>query len=144
MRKVSSWNSVASPQPRPWRHALEDRPHPRRHFTRAERLDHVVVGTDFQAHHAVDLGVAGAEEHHRHLGEAAQLAAGFEATDVGQADVEDDQVGRALALLVEGGTAQGHPFGAVAVGLQGVDQGVGDGGFVFDDEDMRHGVRPCG
>jgi hypothetical protein len=35
----------------------EDGLDPRRHFTRAERLDHVVVGADFQAHHAVDLGI---------------------------------------------------------------------------------------
>ena len=78
-------------------HALEDRPDPRRHFPWAERLDHIIVGADFQPHHPIDLGIARAEEHHRHFAETAQLLAGFETADVGQADVEDDQVGRASA-----------------------------------------------
>ena len=51
-------------------HTFEDGADPGGHFARAEGLDHVVVGADLQAHHAVDLGIAGGEEDHRHFGEA--------------------------------------------------------------------------
>ncbi len=126
---------------RPRDHALEDRLDPRRHFPRAEGLDHIIVGTDFQAHHPVDLAVPGTEEHHRHLAEAPQLLAGFEAADIRQADVEDDQVRRARLLMLQGRTAQAQPGGSEAFALQGKDQGVGNRRFVFDNQDMGHGIQ---
>ena len=89
--------------PRSRGHALENRPHPRRHFPWAERFDHVVVGTDFQADDSIDLAIAGAEEHHRHFAEPAQLLAGFKTADVRQADVENDQVGGRCLLMLKGG-----------------------------------------
>ncbi|MCY1178588.1 hypothetical protein D9M73_189450 [compost metagenome] len=123
------------------RHALENRPDPRRHFPRTERLDHVIVGADFQAHDAIDLAIPGTEEHHRHFAEAPQLLAGFEAADVRQADIENDQIRRGLALVLQRRRAQAQPCGGEALALQGENQGIGNGRFVFDNQDMRHGVR---
>ncbi|MOA17557.1 hypothetical protein D3C78_1378210 [compost metagenome] len=42
------------------------------------------------------------------------------------------------ALLLKRSAAQRDPLGAVTIALQGEDQGIGDGGFVFDDQDMGH------
>ena len=47
------------------RHAFEDGLDPGGDLTRAEGFDHVVVGADFQTHHAVDLLAARGEEDHR-------------------------------------------------------------------------------
>ncbi|RMT89908.1 hypothetical protein ALP39_04871 [Pseudomonas marginalis pv. marginalis] len=117
---------------------LEDRLDPRRHFPRAERLDHIVVRADFQPHHPVDLAIARAEEHHRHFGETAQLLAGFKTADVGQADVEDDQVGWALALMGQCLLAEAQPGGGETLALQGEYQRVGYRRFVFDNQDVGH------
>jgi len=125
-------------------HALENRPDPRRHFPWAERLDHVIVSADFQAHHAINFGIPGAEEQHRHLAEPAQLLAGFEAADIRQADVEDDQISRCLALMLQRLRAEAQPGRGEALALQGKNQRVGNRRFVFDNQDMRHGVRACG
>src|SRR3546814_16475273 len=61
-------------------------------------------------------------------------------TDVRQADVEDRQVMHALArrtqrLLPGQAVARLEPLRA-----QRVEHGVGDGGFVFDEEDGGHGA----
>ncbi|MCY1442845.1 hypothetical protein D9M71_592330 [compost metagenome] len=124
------------------RDTLEDGLDPRRHLARAERLDHVVVGADLQADHAVDLGVARGEEDHRHLGEAPQPLAGLEAADIRQADVEDDQVEGLALQALQRLAGQCQPGGGEALRLQCVEQRVGDGGFVFDDQDMRHSLLP--
>src|SRR3546814_8684737 len=77
--------------------------------------------------------------YHRQVALAAQLAAQRETTDVRQADVEDRQVMHALArrtqrLLPGQAVARLEPLRA-----QRVEHGVGDGGFVFDEEDGGHG-----
>ena len=123
------------------RHAFENGPDPRGHFPWAERLDHVIVGTDFQAHDTIDFSIAGTEENHRHFAETAQLLAGFEAADVRQTDVENDQIGRGLALMLQRCRAKAQPGRGEALALQGENQGVGNRRFVFDNQDMRHGVR---
>ncbi|MNL14335.1 hypothetical protein D3C87_1352700 [compost metagenome] len=125
-------------------HTLENRPNPRRHFTGAERLDHVIVGTNFQPHDTIDFTIAGTEKHYRHFAETPQLLAGFEAADIRQADVEDDQVRRGLPLMFQRRRTQGQPRGREALALQGENQGVGNRRFVFDNQDMRHGVRAWG
>ncbi len=102
------------------RHALEDGLDPSRHLARAERLDHVVVGADLQADHAVDLGIARGEEDHRHLGEPPQALAGLETADVRQTDVEDQQIRRLALLQRQRLAGEGHPGGGEAFGLQGV------------------------
>ncbi|EOB13170.1 hypothetical protein NBO_147g0001 [Nosema bombycis CQ1] len=120
---------------------FENCPDPRRHFPWAERFDHVIIGADLQPHHAVDLRIPGTEEHHWHFAETAQLLAGFKAGDVRQADVEDDQVRRGLALMLQRRLAERQPGGGEAFALQGKDQRVGYRRFVFDNQDVRHGFN---
>lgn len=125
----------------PRRHALEDGLDPCGDLARAEGLDHIIVGADFQAHHPVDFTVPGTEEHHRHLAEAPQLLAGFEAADVRQADVENQQVRRRMALIVQRRLPEIQPGGAEPFTLQGKNQRIGNRRFVFDNQDMRHGIQ---
>jgi hypothetical protein len=72
------------------------------------------------------------------------LLAGFETADIRQADVEDDQVGRRLALMFKRRRAEAQPGRGEALALLGKYQRVGNRRFVFDNQDMRHGVRACG
>ncbi len=49
--------------------------------------------------------------------------------DIGLPDIsgfENHQIRRAQALLLDSRAAEGHPFGAMAIGLQGIDQRVGN------------------
>src|SRR5690606_35654430 len=120
------------------RHTLEYGLDPRRHFARAEGLDHIVVGADFQPYHTVDFLAACGKEDHRHLGETPQALAHLEAADVGQADIENGQVEGAVLQQRQRLTAEARPVRDEAFGLQGIDQCVGNRGFVFDYEYLRH------
>ena len=111
-------------------------------FARRERLGHVIVDANFKADNAVDLVAAGGEENDGHVGELAQAAAHFKAVGVGQADVEHDQ-GRRLGARgphdVERFFAQARVQRREAVGAQRVGDALGDGQFVFDNQDRpRH------
>ena len=75
----------------------QDRPDARDELARAERLGQVVVGAELEPEQLVELVVAGREHHDRDRRVAAQLAGDVEAVEAGQAEVEDDQVGLALA-----------------------------------------------
>ena len=76
--------------------AAQHRPDPRDHLAGAEGLDHVVVGAQLEADDAVHLGAARGQHHDRHVGAPAQLAADVAAVAVGEAEVENDQVGLGL------------------------------------------------
>lgn len=110
----------------------------RRRCARAEGFDHVVVGADFQAHHTVDFLAACGEENHRHLGETAQAFAQLEAADIGQPHVENGQVEGAVFQQPQGFASEARPLRGETFGLQGIDQRIGNRGFVFDDEYLRH------
>ena len=110
----------------------------RRRCARAEGFDHVVVGADFQAHHTVDCLAACGEENHRHLGETAQAFAQLEAADIGQPYVENGQVEGAAFQQRQGFASEARPLRGETFGLQGVDQRIGNRGFVFDYEYLRH------
>ena len=62
-----------------------------------ERLGHVVVGAGLEADDLVELGVLRREHQDVRVAEGAHAAADLDAVDVGQADVEDDQVERGAA-----------------------------------------------
>ena len=124
------------------RYAFENGLDPRGDFPGAKGFDHVIVGTDFQTDHTIDFLAARGEKNHRHLGKPPQALAGFEATDIRQADIENQQVRRTALLFGQGLLGQAQPGGGEAFALQGEDQGVGDRGFVFDNQNMRHG-RPA-
>lgn len=123
------------------RHSLENRADPGGHFPRAERLDHIVVGTDFQTHDPIDLTIPSGKKDDRNVAETPEMLTRLESTDIRQAHIEDDQVRRGVLLVLEGGGAKAQPSGVKALALQGEHQRIGDGGFVFDNQNMRHGVR---
>ena len=75
----------------------QDRVDPCDHLGQSERLGHVVVAADGEAGHLVLDRVAGGEEEDGALHAVRAEAAGdLEAVEVGEHDVEDDQVGRML------------------------------------------------
>lgn len=117
--------------------AAQDHAHARGQLARRERLDHVVVGTDLEADDAVDLLVSRSQEDHRHIAECAQRTAGLEAVHVRQAHIEDHQVKRRRTQPRKAFATERAMLGCHAVGSEGVEDGVRDGGFVFDDEDAR-------
>ncbi len=57
-----------------------------------ERLGHVVVGAGVECGDLVALGFARGEDHDRHVGPAPQARDHVEAGDVGQPEVEDDEI----------------------------------------------------
>ncbi len=102
---------------------------------RRERLGEVVVATQLEAEHPVDLPVARGEEDHGDLRRLAQSLAHFEPVDVGQTDVEDDETRAVRTHGLEAGLPGGSLQYAVALtGEVQVDE-VRDIGFVVDDED---------
>lgn len=95
-------------------HPSQDGPYPGHQLLGAERLDHVVVGSQLQARHPVGLVGPGGEHDDRDAGVAAQRPGDVQAVQAGEAQVEDDQVrlGRAgqgqRSWPVPGGE-DGHP-----------------------------------
>ena len=96
-------------------HAPHDRVDPRDQLPQPERLDHVVVGAQLQADHAVHLLALGRDHDDRHARPGPQLARDGVAVDVGQPQVQQHQVrlGRG-----EGGGAGGDPLHLEALAAQ--------------------------
>ena len=129
--------------------ATTERPQPGGQLLVGERLDEVVVGTGVEPGHPVADGVAGGEHQDRDLGAGRPDAPGdLEAGDVGQADVEDDDLdaGRRLGDVeaVEPGR---RGLDDVAVLLEESPQQADQPRVVLDDEQMhevslplRHGM----
>ena len=106
----------------------------------AERLGDVVVGAGLEADDLVELGVLRREHQDVRVAERAHAAADLDAVDVGQADVEDDQVERRLQ---RGGLDGGLPVGGLVDVEALLDQQGADEhpvlGCVVDDEGARWG-----
>ena len=104
----------------------------------AERFDHVVVGAGVE--HGDDLGlvVAGRGDHDRDLADPAQHPQHRRAVDVGQPEVEDDDV-RAVAdgVLQAGQPGRGGRDGVAALGEPADERGA-DRRVVLDDQDLGH------
>ena len=82
--------------------APQQRLDPAHQLAQRERLGDVVVGAELEAHDLVELVVAGGQEQDRCLGpDGAQPAEHLEAVDAGQADVEQDEVGRLVGGELE-------------------------------------------
>ncbi|MNN51045.1 hypothetical protein D3C81_1656610 [compost metagenome] len=81
--------------------------------------------------------MARGQEDHRRIAEGAQRAADLEAAHIGQAHVQDHQVGRIGAHPRQRRAAQRAVLGLHAIGAQGVEDGVGDGLLVFHHQDAR-------
>ena len=58
-----------------------------------ERLHDVVVGADLQEPDAVELVLAGGDDDDRHVGAGADAAADLAAVEIGETEVEQDEVG---------------------------------------------------
>src|SRR5262245_47351120 len=78
-------------------------------FLRAERLGHIVVGTDVERRHLVRLAAARRQNDDRHLRMLADPAAYLDTFQIWQTEIQDDQVGRMVD--VDGG-ARGFRAGA--------------------------------
>jgi hypothetical protein len=80
-----------------------------RELLEREGLGDVIVAAADEARDAVVLGVARGEEDHRHeVARGTEPAADLEAVDVGQQDVQHDEVRRSGRGRVQGGQAGGR------------------------------------
>ena len=70
-------------------------PEPRRQFADAERLLDIIVGAEIERLDLLRLAVARGQDDHRRRRELADVAQHVLAVAVGQAEVEDDEIGRA-------------------------------------------------
>ena len=118
--------------------AAQHRADPRLELVHAEGLDDVVVGAGVQGLH--DRGVVVARGHHddRRAAHGAQHREQAVPVEVGQAQVEQHEVG----LLVEGVLQADHPRGGArdrvpAVGERADERGA-DPGVVLDDQHVCH------
>ena len=112
-----------------------------RQLAQAVRLDDVVVGAELEADDAVDLLAARGDDDDRHARALAQAAADLEAVDVGQAQVEQDEIGSARLerRLPGGGTLDLEAFP-----LEPFDERLGDRVLVLDDQELHVAMRRTG
>ena len=116
--------------------AAQERLDPAHQLAQAERLGQVVVRPELQPDDLVDLVVAGGQDEDGHLGAGRPEAPeDLEAVHPGQADVEDDEVGRLARRDLEAFLAGARDGDLVALLLEGVLDPASDGVLVFDDED---------
>src|SRR5690606_23417564 len=73
-------------------YALEYHAHSGCYLARTKWLDHVVVGPDLQAYDTIDLFAARGKEEYRNVGRLADEFTHFEATQIGQANVQNDEL----------------------------------------------------
>ena len=101
-----------------------------------EGLDEVVVGAELEADDAVlDLALGG-EHDDGDVGGLADGAAHALAGELGEHEVEDDQIEAVLLELLDRALAVAHAAHDVALALEVGRDGVADGLLVFDQEDL--------
>ena len=116
----------------------QDRLDPGDERPRVERLGHVVVGAELEADDRVDVVVAGGEHEDRRVAAPPELAADLEAVDLGEHQVEDDEVGLVAGVQRESLLAVRGADDRVALLLQVQAKEVDDVALVVDDEDRLH------
>ena len=120
--------------------AAQHRPDARLELAGLERLEHVVVGAGVERLHDAVVVVPGGGDDDRHRRDRAQHPQQLPAVQVGQAEVEDDEVGALLDRLpkaVEGGARRADGVAPLA---QGADQRRADAFVVLDDQELGHGA----
>jgi hypothetical protein len=122
---------------RPPRRASQDGLDPGEQLLDAERLDHVIVGTQPQPPDAVVLGPArGQDDHRQRRPRRADLAEDGQAVAAGEDQVQQQQV----AVRPEGRGESRGPFarfqGGISGEAQGIDQAAPDRRVVLDDQDL--------
>ena len=87
-------------------------------LTQAERLHHVVVGSQFEPDHAVGFLALGGDDDDRHVRALPQAPAHVVAVEVGKAQVEQNEVGRRSVQGILTGRDAPHtePFAFQAFG----------------------------
>ena len=117
------------------RAAAQQRAHPREQLLTLEGLDEVVVGAGVEALDAGLERVARGQDQDRHVVVGAQRARDLEAVEPGQAEVEDHEVGRERAPVLQRGGTVGGGAHLVALHAQRALERLGDVLVVLDDED---------
>jgi hypothetical protein len=122
--------------------AAQHRSHPGVQLLGADRLDHVVVRTGIQRGHHVGVPVPGTHDDDRNRGDRPQHAQDLLTVDVGQAEVEQDDVGRLVDHRLQGRHARAHCGDCVSAVGQRSRQSGPDRRVVFDHEDAGHEGKP--
>ncbi len=118
--------------------APHGRANPGEQLLDAEGLRHVVVGPEVEGLDLVVGLVPGRQHDDRHDRRGADAAQHLGAVEVGQPEVEDDDVGRVLGHRLHRGAAVGGGHDLVAVGPQGDRQRALQPRVVVDDEHSGH------
>jgi hypothetical protein len=118
--------------------APDERPHPGLQLRQVERLGEIVVGADVESLDAILERIAGGEHHHRDARPApAQAPQDLEAVELGQAEIEYDEV---VVLRGQHVVRLGAVAGAVHRVIsraQRAREPVGQYRIVFDYEDAH-------
>ena len=116
----------------------EHRPDPRLELAGLERLEHVVVGAGVERlHHALVVVPRGGHDD-RHRRDRAQHPQQLAAVEVGQAQVEDDEVRTFLHRLLQPGQRGAGRADRVAALAQRADQRRADALVVLHDQELGH------
>src|SRR3954467_15720215 len=123
--------------------AAQERAHARRELRHGERLDHVVVGAEVEAAHAILDRVARRQHQHRQwtalVAGGAQPAQHLEAVHLRQADVEDHQVEALLRSRQHRLLAARSDIHRVTLGLEDAAKTARERRVVFYDEQSQTG-----
>ena len=123
------------------RDAAQGRAHTREQLLGVERLRDVVVGAGVEGPDLLRLLMVRGEDDDRHRGERADAAQHLEAVDIGESEVEDDEVGRAARSdddrFLAGGDVEHLEVAAAHHRAQRAPQR----GIVFDEQDRGHAAR---
>ena len=101
----------------------------------AEGLGEVVIGAEGEGLDLGGFGVSGGEDNDGGGANLADAADDLDAVEVGEAKVEEDDVGGALAEGIEGVAGGAGDLDVVAVAGEAAAEGLDNLGVVFDDED---------
>src|SRR5918997_6104406 len=116
------------------RDPAHDRPYPRDEFPHGERLGDVVVGPQLQPHDPVYLVVLGRQHDDGYVALGADPAADLRAVELGEHDVEDDEVRLVGLEGLEGLLAVAHRLNLETLPLEGVRQHLLERRFVVHNE----------
>src|SRR5690606_35737059 len=118
-------------------------PDPGEQLLEPERLGHVVVGAALQAGDGVvDRGARGEDDHGQCRAALPEPAQHGEAVDVGQPDVEHEELEVPAQRQDQRLLAGRHRGGGVPGGTQPLGDERGDPRLVLGDENLRHYLAP--